>query len=225
MLLNREPYRTTFKIFTFLGFWDEIPVRHKRLTLHIPLALFFIYAFTIGLSFLQADELKDALVALEILHLVLVILFSIFDMLMKKVKVKKLLQIVDKIELENPEVSCFIDSACWINCVVYLLVFFFTVATFLFYAFTPLVTGKLAFPVYMPEIVKDEPSVFYLFWVMQVIIGSYSGFSNFMLYEFRNGLMVLLWKIVECYQEKLRKLKCTKVELQKCVEFHLRIKE
>ncbi|KAG5673339.1 hypothetical protein PVAND_003398 [Polypedilum vanderplanki] len=231
MLLNREPYKTAFKVFTFLGFWDEISIVQRRWTFKLPIFLIFVLVLMAFTSFFQARDFHDALISLATLPILTVIIFSIFDFLYKKEQLKKFLVLVDEIESENPDVSVYIDKACKLNTLIYLVVLVVLILTYLTYAIIPLIIHKLTFPIYLHEKFDDSFLVFYGIWFIQTLIGMYSTLTLYIFFEFRNSLLVLITHIMRYYRYKLSNLSSiivdqkARMELIKCIKLHLQIKE
>ncbi|KAG5673337.1 hypothetical protein PVAND_003396 [Polypedilum vanderplanki] len=231
MLLNREPYKTVFKIFTFIGFWDEIPIVQRRWTFNVPLTLNILFILMVYATFFRAHDFNDAITALSTLPILTVIIFSIFDFLHKKEKLNKFLALVNEIESENPDVSVYIDKACKFNTMIYSIVLFVLFFTHITYAIIPSMTNKLVFPLHLHEKLDKNAFVFYFLWIFQVSSGFYSTYTSFLLFEFRNSLLVLITHIMNYYCYKLSNLSSmvsdhkAKLELEKSTKLHLQIKE
>jgi hypothetical protein len=223
MLQNREPYKSAFKLLTFLGCWDEISTAHKRWVLKIPLASAVILAILSSLSLLQAQEYNDALTAFEIVPVILLILVSLSDVIRKKNKITRMFEIIHDIEAENPEISEHIDRACRLNSKISMASTTALITTYSVFAIFPLLTDKLSFPIYIPEFCRGSTIAFYFLWVFENYSAAFCSIMFLVLYEFRNSLFVLLIHVMEFYRAKLRSLKPS--ELQKCIRIHLQIKE
>lgn len=232
MLLNRDPFKLTFKVFTFFGFWDEISTKQRRMTFIVPVASIVIFILLMSLSFLQANTFEDALSALQALPTFTNSLLFMSIILLKKEKIRKLLRIVDEIEMENPVARDYVDRALKLSCKIYKAVGVYSVFGLLSYLLTPIFTGKIVFPMYIPMSFKEKVLTFYSTWIFEIYIGTYITIINYFLYEFRYSLLVMLSQILQSYRLKLRILKAekndfenSKKELLACVKLHIQIKE
>jgi hypothetical protein len=231
MLQNREPFESAFKLLNFLGCWGEVSNVRRRWMLKIPSACGVILAFWIILSLLHAEEYNEAITVFEILPVIFLILFSMSDISTKKEKIKKLFAIVDSLELENSEMSEHIESACRLNTIISVVALISLIITAGVYAITPIFIGRVVFPVYIPEIWKNNAIAYYFSWIFQALTGCYLAVFFSLLYEFRNTLMLTLVYVMEFFRLKLSGLRSlvederAKLELQKCINIHLQIQE
>jgi hypothetical protein len=234
MLLNREPYKSILKVFTFLGFWDEISMRQRRWTFFTPLSLLFFEEIFIFLSVLQAHTLQEMLDAAKIIPLLPVINFSLYSFYIKKSKLKKLIEIIDSIERDDPRAAFHIDKGCAIFKKVIQCM-----ACFMAVLMTVIILGSvtykhLIFPMYMPEFIEHvhlKSLIFYCFWFIESIVSVHSALSYVLFHEFRCSLLIILSHVMEFYREKMRSLKPNKdnpdemkKELQYCADLNQRIK-
>jgi hypothetical protein len=232
MLHHREPYKSTFKLLTFLGFWDEIPIWQKRLTLKIPMVFGVGFAVSVAFSILQAENFEDTLDALKIVPLLIVIIFSALRFIQNKSELAKLLGVIREIELENPEAVLVVDCACKLVKGIFIRVLSFSSMLLLLFLISPYLIGKLSFAVYVPEVLKNNKPFFYGMWAFQGLSGSYCTLINILIHEFRCSLLIVLDRIMRCFRLKLQELRAEREspeimqkELQKCINLHIRIKE
>jgi hypothetical protein len=229
MLLNREPLKSTFKFFTFFGLWDEIPVRQKRWTLKAPTFLFIFCASLITLSILQGDGLENTLDVVKIVPVVVNFIYLLFSFLLKKQEVRKLIQLVEEIEAENDEFSAYMDEALKMIKRIAFTIATLAAVMFLPFVFIPLFIGKLSFPMFTPNILKDEALTFYAYWLLQCFAGFYCIIIYNPLHEFRCSLLVILDSIMQCFRAKLRSIdgssKNMLNDLKGCIKLHLQIRQ
>ncbi|KAG5684280.1 hypothetical protein PVAND_013516 [Polypedilum vanderplanki] len=232
MLLYREPFKSLFKFFTFIGLWDEISIRQRRWTQKVPLTLAIAFTLFNALSVIQAKKLEQILNVVEIVPLHIMILFSALEFHSKKVKLKKLIKIVDQIEVENSDATPIIDETChffsvWLN----FMNFFYLIA-FIIFAISPLLFHKLVFDVYTPQVLKNQEFYYYLSLFIQIFGGIYHTMLVVSIYEIKCGLLLILNDVMQYFHQKLIELKVvkensevTKKNLVECINMHLHIKE
>lgn len=230
MIQNRQPYVQIFKIFKFLGFWDddEISTRHRRFAI-ASYGNCFIYCLAIAMSTLQNHELSNILDATKFVLLGLVNIYSIFAFVTKKSTLCELLDTIDQIELENPDVTPYIDRACVLIHRIFCMIVASLIVIYLVYISSPLQLHQLH-PMYVPELIKDYKLTFYCFWLYQNFNGAYTIIAYVPIHEFRCSLMIMLNHILQYLGDKLENLTAekdnyedAKNELGKCVKLHINI--
>jgi hypothetical protein len=231
MLATREPYKSTFKLFTFIGIWDDFPVWQERLAKAALLHCIF-GGILAALAILQANELKDIIEAVKVIPMFVILLFSMHDFYRKREKLQELLEIIDDIEAENPESSEYIDVACGRVKRNFTIIASFIAVLFCIVVICPLWLGKLTFPFFLPEAFEESFIVFLVYWMMQNINAGYCALTYIPIHEFRCSLLMVLEQIMECLRYKLFCLKevkedaeGTKREFEKCIRFHILIKK
>ncbi|KAG5684266.1 hypothetical protein PVAND_013502 [Polypedilum vanderplanki] len=232
MLLEREPYKFTFRIFSNFGLWDEISIKQKIFVFYLPIFILFIEESLIVFSLFQADSLKERLEAIKIVPMIPVINYSMYSFIKNKKKLKELFAIIDQIESENPNVKMYIDEGCKIVKKIFCYVSAFMILTICIVFITPVAIDKLIFPLYTPHFLGYESLFFYCYWMLESFMAFYSCISYVYVHEFRCSLLVVFYHIMDCFREKLRSLKFNKIEsneakqkLKKCVRFHLQLKK
>ncbi|KAG5684269.1 hypothetical protein PVAND_013505 [Polypedilum vanderplanki] len=227
MLLNREPYRKVFKLFTFFGLWNEVPLRQRILTFNLLYSLMIFQVFLMILSVFQANDLEEILSAVKFLPLWPIIIYSIYSFTVKKNQLKKFIAIVDQIELENKSATVHIDNACQVVKKLYQFAGILTASMLGFYYICQLNLDYLIFPLYFPSFIENKKLVYGCWEGIEAIVSFYGCIVYTPLNEFRSSLLIVMDHIMRCFQEKLRMLKTTdnEQELIKCIKFHLQIKE
>lgn len=233
MLLEREPYKTTFKVFTFIGFWDEIPIWQKRITFHAALFFMLLEEFLIIPSILKSETLEGKLDAMKVLALLPFINYSMYSFVKNKQKLKDLTAVIDQIERENPSATYHIEKGFVFVKIVFRCVVSFMMLVLVLFALTPIVIGQLICPLYIPRyFIAYESWFFYAYWLLESIIAVHSFLSYISIHEFRCSLLVVFYHVMECFREKLRSLKISKltqkeakVEIEKCIKFHLQLRQ
>jgi hypothetical protein len=232
MLLDRKPYKSTFKLFTFLGFWDEIPIRQRRLTFFMPIYFLILEEVLVHLSPLQAENLNELLDAIKVLPILHVCNFSIYNLVRNKAKLLELLEIVNQIERENPNAKIHIDNGCAVVKKLFQCTAVFTSVTFSTFLIASLIRGQLIFPLYFFDFIGHRNVVFWLYWALEVYVAIYFCISYIPIQEFRCSLLIILFHVMEHFRERLRNLKALKdnpedveKELQNCIKLHLQIRK
>ncbi|KAG5678334.1 hypothetical protein PVAND_008019 [Polypedilum vanderplanki] len=200
MLLKREPYKAIFKVLTWIGFWDEISMRHKLLTFYLPIFILTIEQILLFLSLLQANNLEDILEAVKLVPMFPLICYSMYSFIKDKQLLKELIEIFNQIENENPKVVSYIDKSCKDVELIFKIVTFAFVLIVVDAIFTPLINNKLLFPIYTPKWKGFETTFFYLYWLLESFCGIYVALCFIVIQEFRNSLLIILHYIMEYFQ-------------------------
>lgn len=232
MIPKREPYTTIFKVLSFLGFWNEVPKRHKRIALSLMILFVVCFNLIIILSLVQAKDLNDVLDGIKIAPILLVIVISINDFNMKKSKICDLLELIEEMENDYPESKPHFDEAFRTVKNIFITEVAFIVLLWISFILSPLIANKLMFPAYIPEIIKDYDETFYIYWAYESISGFYCAFLHLPIHEFRCSLLIVLNGYMKFFRNKLSSLAASKEnyekaksELVNCVKIHLQIKK
>ncbi|KAL7029828.1 hypothetical protein ACKWTF_006384 [Chironomus riparius] len=192
MIPKREPYTTIFKVLTFLGFWNEIPKWQKRIAIVVKFFSSIGYCTIILLSLLQAKDLNDALEGIRVIPILLTIAISINDFILKKSKVRGLLELMEEIEEEHPESKSYFDEAFGFIKKIFAVETIFIVIIYISYFLSPLIIKKLMFPAYIPKIFEDYRATFYVYWIYESFCGFYTAVLHLPVHEFRCSLLIVL---------------------------------
>ncbi|KAG5684279.1 hypothetical protein PVAND_013515 [Polypedilum vanderplanki] len=229
MLLDREPYRLMFKIFTFLGFWDEISLGQRTLTMIAPIVEVISCALCISLSTLQSKDLRDVLDVAKAIAFLVFVLYAFVLFMVKKSEVEDLIELIDDIEEENSELTPFIDNICKLIKHRFHTIMIFTVIIFVLFIITPFIINRPMFPMITPKILQGTNSMFFISWISQNLMGSYVYIFFVPWHEFRCGLLMTLEAILKGMRHKVTEIKCDslviKEDLVKCIKLHLRVQE
>jgi len=232
MIPKREPYKTIFKLLSFLGFWNEIPKWHKRIAISMMTLCTAGFCMIIMLSLLQAEDLSDVLEGIKVVPILLTIVISVNDFILKKSKVCDLLELIEEIEDENPESKSHFDEAFRVIKNIFMAETIFIGLLYISFVLSPLIMTKLAFPAYTPDIIKDYDATFYIYWMYESICGLYCAFLHLPIHEFRCSLLIVLNGYVGFFRDKLSNLQATKEDydkakeqLRSCVKIHHQMKK
>lgn len=232
MYPKREPFKTMFKLFSFFGFWNEIPKWHKRIAMFVLFSCTVGYSIMILLSLFQANKLSDILDGVKILPILITIVISLYGFILKKSKVQDLLEVLEEMEEADPESKPYFDEAYGMVKNILLSEVMFVVLLFLTYVSTPLILKKLIFPAYIPDIINDYEATFYVYWIYQSLSGLYTAVSHTPVIDFRCSLLIVFNGYMKYFCDKLRSLASTKDNFQeakdqlvKCLIIHQRIKK
>lgn len=230
---KREPYTTIFKVLSFLGLWNEVPKRHKRIAMSAMVLFTVCYFIIIMLSLLQAKDLNDVLEGIKIAPILLVIVISINDFNLKKSKVCDLLELIEEMENDYPESKPYFDDSFKFVKNIFVTEVAFTGLLYISFILSPLIANKLMFPAYIPEIIKEyDDATFYIYWAYESISGLYCAFVHMPIYEFRCSLLIVLNGYMKFFRNKLSCLTASKEnyekaknELVNCVKIHHQMKK
>ena len=232
MIPKREPYTTIFKVLNFLGFWNEIPKWHKRIAICVMVLSTIGYCSIIMLSLLQAKDLSDALEGIKVAPILLTIAISINDFILKKSKVRELLELIEEIEEEHPESKSYFDEAFGFIKNIFVVEIIFIGILYISYFFSPLIMNKLMFPAYIPDIIEDYVATFYVYWTYESFCGFYTAILHLPVHEFRCSLLIVLNGCMKFFRKTLNDLRATKdnyeeakERLASCVKIHLQMKK
>jgi hypothetical protein len=226
MLMSREPYKTAFKFFNFVGLWDEISVWQERVTLKIPWIISSVCCLQIALSMLQIDSLDRILEVIEIVPMFMITFASTFNFSQTRGQLSDLLDIIDEIEIENTEIVAVIEGACRVIRRIFICLLSLTISVSSINTICPFLFGKLNFPAFtLSNCVID----FYAPWLMTSFAGFYCGISFVVTHEFRCSLLIILDAIMKSYRQRLLDVKMSgsdsAAEMVKCIKLHLQIQK
>lgn len=230
MIPTREPYKIFFKIFNFLGFWDELPKWHKRIVTGLMIICSVLYTLIITLPIFQQDDLIDVLNVLKIAPMLIMVVINLYDFIRKKSKIREILELIEELESENSESKSYFDDAFKLIYNIFLVEAIFLTLFICSFVVTPLIIDKLMFPSYMPDIIKDYRITFYIYWMFENVSAIYCTIVYIQIQEFRCSLLLILNNYMEFFRMKLRNLHATKenvqeakIELVNCVKIHHQI--
>lgn len=231
MFEDREPYKTTFKVLTFFGFWDEISLRHKRYALASFLGLVIPFVITINLSVLQANEFNEIVNRVSFVPLTIFVPHTILDFAHKKQKFRTFLDMMDLIELEYPDITTRLNQVCKFVTKVFVYVSFLEMLASLAYAMSPILIGDLVIPIKLPQLLQNNQFAYSALWIYEVAFQIYLAFIFLSIHQLLCSFPIVLFHIMQHLREKLAALKFdkqqpndAKKELIKCVELHIHIK-
>lgn len=222
-LLNRDPFRTIFKIFKFYGMWSDVSVRHRIFSFIAFLILNLSCCILIILSLLRARNIEEFTRCTIYVSLHLISMSCNISFNLKKNAIRDFIDDLNQVMNEDPEVmNDFIENG--LKRCNRMFRFTFRISFIIIGAGTiiePLVVGKVA----IPMLVLSNPKLFYGTWIFQMLSSFYTIYMMIFNVELFGNLLIMFHTYIEYFGHNLRNLKATnKEELVRCVKIHWNIR-
>ncbi|KAL7014057.1 hypothetical protein ACKWTF_015717 [Chironomus riparius] len=215
---KRDPFRTIFKIFNQLGYWNKIPKWQNRLANGLKFMCLIMYSLDLILPIFYANDLTNVLNFIIILPVCSMVCVSAFDFMWKKAKIRKFLELVEEIEVENPDAKHYFDDGYGFFKKIFMAEIIALVFLLIPFVVTPVIMHKLPFESFIPDIIKDYKATSYVYWTLKSISGIYDATIYTLVSEVRSGFLIIANFYMQYFRYKLKTLHASKENLKEAKE-------